>query len=109
MTTISLTEAAANRINSLVAKENGKAQGLRITVEGGGCSGFQYKYDMTEEIKSDDLVVEKNGAKLIIDSMSLELMQDSSIDFIDNLTESRFDIKNPNSSSNCGCGNSFNV
>lgn len=113
MTTISLTDSAAERIKYLVKAENNaennNAIGFRIIVEGGGCSGFQYKFSITREIAQDDIVVEKNGAKLIVDNISLELIKGSTLDFINTLAESRFDIKNPNSSANCGCGNSFNV
>lgn len=108
MTTISLSDAAATKISSLMNTDS-SAKAFRIAVEAGGCSGFQYKFDLTKEYEPDDIKIEKNGAVLVIDPISSELIQGAVIDYIDTLAESRFDIKNPNSSTNCGCGNSFNV
>jgi iron-sulfur cluster assembly accessory protein len=104
-----LTERAAKRINRIVAKE---APGtvLRISVAGGGCSGFQYEYNLVQEQPTeDDLVLTRDGATVYIDSMSLEFMGGSEIDFVDDLIGQSFQIRNPNAVASCGCGTSFAV
>lgn len=104
-----LTERAAKRINRIVAKE---APGtvLRVSVAGGGCSGFQYEYNLVqEEPAADDIVLTRDGATVLIDSMSLEFMAGSEIDFVDDLIGQSFQIRNPNAVASCGCGTSFAV
>lgn len=104
--TILISESAANRINFLSSHEGGKA--FRVTVEGGGCSGFQYKFDFSDTTP-EDIVFEKNGAKVVTDSTSLELLKGSEVDFIQELGGEYFTMKNPNAKSSCGCGSSFSL
>ncbi|MBH9975506.1 iron-sulfur cluster assembly accessory protein [Bartonella sp. B10834H15] len=104
-----VTESAVKRIARILAGEPDKTA-LRISVEGGGCSGFSYKYDLVNEPPAeDDLVIKKDGATILIDSMSLPLMDGSEIDFVDNLLGQAFKINNPNAVSSCGCGASFSI
>ena len=107
-TTVSVTESAARRIGEIVANEpNGTM--LRVSVEGGGCSGFQYKFDLVQEREDDDLVIERNGATVLVDQISLMYMSGSEIDFVDDLIGASFKINNPNATSGCGCGTSFAI
>jgi len=106
--TISLTDAAAKRIAAIVAKDTEKTA-LRVSVEGGGCSGFSYKFDLVNDRADDDLVIEKGNARVLIDSMSVMYMEGSEIDFVDSLMGQSFQIKNPNAVASCGCGTSFAV
>ena len=108
MHTISVSDAAASRIAKILAKESGKTA-LRVSVEGGGCSGFSYKFDLAGEAEADDIVIEKNSAKVLIDPVSVEYMDGSEIDFVDNLMGQSFQIKNPLATSSCGCGTSFSL
>ncbi|TDH39180.1 iron-sulfur cluster assembly accessory protein [Pseudohoeflea suaedae] len=105
---VTITEAAARRIGDILAAEVGKSA-LRVSVEGGGCSGFSYKFDLTDDPIGDDLVLEKGQARVIIDQMSLIYMQGSEIDFVDNLMGQSFQINNPNAVASCGCGTSFAI
>lgn len=106
----SLSDNACKRIASLIKKRNDSQIKLRISVEGGGCSGFQYCYNFVdEEATEDDLYIEKNGAKVLIDRTSLELVKGSTLDFKEDLSGSYFQIKNPIAASGCGCGNSFSI
>ena len=84
-------------------------QALRVAVEGGGCSGFQYEIALAEAVATDDLVLEKNGQKVVVDSVSLPFLADATIDFTDELIGARFTIDNPNATSSCGCGTSFSI
>lgn len=106
--TVTLSEAAAKRIAAIVAAEADK-QALRVSVEGGGCSGFSYKFDLDGEPAGDDIVIKRDGATVLIDPMSLIYMAGSEIDFVDNLLGQSFQIKNPNAVASCGCGTSFSV
>ena len=108
MTSIELSDSAALRISEILASEKDKT-GLRIAVEGGGCTGFQYVYELDSAPNDDDLVLEKLGAKVFIDSVSIPYMEGSVIDFVDNLIGASFQIKNPNAVAACGCGTSFSV
>jgi iron-sulfur cluster assembly accessory protein len=105
---VELTEAAAKRINRILAKETGKSA-LRVSVEGGGCSGFSYKFDLVEGRNDDDVAVEKDGATVLIDDLSLIYMGGAVIDFVDDLMGQSFQIKNPNAVASCGCGTSFSI
>ncbi|TDW34958.1 iron-sulfur cluster assembly accessory protein [Rhizobium azibense] len=107
-TSVTLSDAAAKRIAAIVDAETGK-NALRVSVEGGGCSGFSYKFDLTGDARDDDIVIEKNNAKVLIDSLSLVYMAGSEIDFVDNLLGQSFQIKNPNAVASCGCGTSFSI
>ena len=105
---VELTDAAARRIAAIVAKEPGKSA-LRIAVEGGGCSGFSYKFDLVGERNEDDVAIEKHGATLLVDELSLIYMGGSVVDFVDDLMGQSFQIKNPNAVASCGCGTSFSI
>ncbi|HLP66499.1 MAG TPA: iron-sulfur cluster insertion protein ErpA [Rhizobium sp.] len=106
--TVTLSDAAAKRIAAVVAAEQDK-RALRVSVEGGGCSGFSYKFDLEGAPESDDLVITKDGATVVIDPISLVYMTGSEIDFVDNLLGQSFQIKNPNAVASCGCGTSFSI
>ncbi|HEX2256330.1 MAG TPA: iron-sulfur cluster insertion protein ErpA [Afifellaceae bacterium] len=104
---IVLTESAAKRVARILSAEP-EGTVLRVSVEGGGCSGFQYRYDLVQEAPAeDDLVLERDGAVVLVDSLSLQYMQGSEIDFVDDLIGQSFQIRNPNSVASCGCGTSF--
>lgn len=106
---VMVTESACKRIAKILAGEPEKTA-LRISVEGGGCSGFSYKYELVGgEPSQDDLVIEKNGATVLIDSVSLPFMEGAEIDFVDDLMGQAFKIHNPNAVSSCGCGSSFSI
>lgn len=105
---VDLTDAAAKRIKAIVAKETDKSA-LRVSVEGGGCSGFSYKFDLVDTRNVDDFAIEKDGATVLIDEMSLVYMGGSVIDFVDDLMGQSFQIKNPNAVASCGCGTSFSI
>ena len=106
--TVTLSEAAAKRIAAIVAADADKSA-LRVSVEGGGCSGFSYKFDLDQQPSSEDIVITRDGATVLIDPMSLIYMAGSEIDFVDNLLGQSFQIKNPNAVASCGCGTSFSV
>ncbi len=105
---VELTEAAAKRIASIVAAEPGKTA-LRVSVEGGGCSGFSYQFDLADGRNDDDTAIERDGATVLIDEISLVYMGGSVIDFVDDLIGQSFQIRNPNAVASCGCGTSFSV
>ncbi len=105
---VTLSESAVKRIAALLSRESADAK-LRVAVNGGGCSGFQYVFDFDTRIGEDDVVIEKNGARVLIDSASLELLRGSEIDYVTEMVGASFQIRNPNASSSCGCGNSFSV
>ena len=108
-TNVVLTDRAAKRVSRILAKEP-EGTVLRISVAGGGCSGFQYEYNLVQEKPaSDDIVLSKGDAVVLIDSMSLEFMGGSEIDYVDDLIGQSFQIKNPNAVASCGCGTSFAV
>ena len=105
---IALTPAAAARVAAIAAKQ-GRPAILRLSVEGGGCSGFQYKFGLADAIEPDDSVVETDGVRLAVDSISLDLVRGAQVDFVDNLGGAHFAVENPNAQSGCGCGTSFSV
>jgi iron-sulfur cluster insertion protein len=105
---ITLSERAVRRIAELLQSEAAGAL-LRVSVEGGGCSGFQYRFDLVQETAPDDLLVERDGARVIIDPVSLGFVQGSEIDFVDALIGAQFKINNPNVTAACGCGTSFSI
>lgn len=106
----SISQSAAARIAFLSEKETNPAKAkLRIQVLGGGCSGFQYNMDFDESEEDDDTIFESDGAKVIIDATSLQFLQDSMLDYVETLGSAAFEIKNPNATAQCGCGNSFSV
>jgi iron-sulfur cluster assembly accessory protein len=106
--TLTLTPAAARRI-SWIAERQSKPAILRLSVEGGGCSGFQYKFDLAEAPETDDLVSETEGVRLVVDPVSLGLLSGSVVDFVESLGGAAFKVDNPNAASGCGCGSSFGV
>ena len=105
---ITVSDRAADRIAAILAKE---AEGsmLRVAVNGGGCSGFQYAFDIVATRNDDDFVIEKNGITVLVDEISAEYMKQSEIDFSDELIGAAFKINNPNATANCGCGTSFSL
>jgi iron-sulfur cluster assembly accessory protein len=105
---VEVTEAAASRVARIVAGEPGKTA-LRVSVEGGGCSGFSYKFDLVDARNEDDVAIEKNGATVLIDDLSMVYMGGSVIDFVDDLMGQSFQIRNPNAVAGCGCGTSFSI
>jgi iron-sulfur cluster assembly accessory protein len=105
---VSVTPSAARRIKEILASDPAKTA-LRVAVNGGGCSGFQYEFLLESDRKEDDLAVERDGATVLIDSMSLVYMDGSEIDFVDDLIGQSFKVKNPQAKSSCGCGTSFTV
>ena len=105
-TGITVSERAARRIGEILQKEPAGTM-LRVSVEGGGCSGFQYKFDMERAKTDDDLVIAREGATVLIDSVSQQYMAGSEIDFVEDLIGASFKIKNPNATASCGCGTSF--
>jgi len=104
----SVTESAAKRIAFLASKE-AKPVMMRVAVEGGGCSGFQYNFSFDEQRNDDDLVIERSGASVVVDPTSLELLKGSELDYVEEMVGSSFQVKNPNATSSCGCGNSFSI
>jgi iron-sulfur cluster assembly accessory protein len=107
-TAVTVTDRAARRIAEIVAREADTPM-LRVSVEGGGCSGFQYRFDLVSASEADDLVIEKAGARVLIDPVSLGLLTGSEIDFVDDLIGAAFKVNNPNATASCGCGTSFSI
>ncbi len=108
MPAITLTERAARRINEIMASEPSGSM-LRISVNGGGCSGFQYAFDVERSRQDEDLVIERDGAAVLVDQVSLQYMDGSVIDFVDDLIGQSFKIENPHATASCGCGTSFSL
>ncbi len=108
MSDIELTERAARRINEIMVGEPAGSM-LRISVNGGGCSGFSYAFDVDRTRNEDDLVVERDGAAVLVDAVSLQYMGGSRIDFVDDLIGQSFKIENPLATASCGCGTSFSL
>lgn len=105
---LTLTQAAATRVD-LIAKKQGKPAILRLSVEGGGCSGFQYRFDLDEAAEDDDAVSETAGVKLVVDPVSLDLVAGSTVDYVESLGGAAFRVENPNAAAGCGCGSSFGI
>lgn len=105
---VTLSTSAAAQIRRIIAGEE-KNKILRVSVSGGGCSGFQYGFDLIESADSDDLVIERDGATVVIDSVSLMYVEGSEIDYVNDLIGASFQIHNPNAQSSCGCGSSFSI
>ncbi|AXK41373.1 MULTISPECIES: HesB/IscA family protein [Erythrobacter] len=103
-----LTDAAAARIAAIAAKQ-AKPAILRLSVEGGGCSGFQYKFDLAESPEGDDSVSENDGVKLVVDAVSMDLVAGSTVDFVESLGGAAFKVENPQAAAGCGCGSSFGI
>lgn len=105
---ITLSESAARRLQAISAAE-GREVMLRVAVEGGGCSGFQYKFDLTRDVTPEDLRVERDGAVALVDDISVPFLGGAVIDFVDELAGAEFRVRNPNARSSCGCGVSFSI
>lgn len=107
--TVGFTESAANKLKALVEEEKNPNLKLRVSVDGGGCSGFQYAFAFDENVNDDDTVVEKNGATILVDVTSMQYLNGSEVDYLEGLEGARFVVNNPNAKSTCGCGSSFSV
>jgi len=107
-TALTLTSAAAKRIG-WIAERQGKPAILRLTVEGGGCSGFQYRFDLADAAEGEDAVSETDGVRLVVDPVSLDLVAGSTVDFVESLGGAAFKVENPNATAGCGCGSSFGI
>lgn len=105
---LSLSPSAAARV-AAIAERQGKPAMLRLSVEGGGCSGFQYKFGLADAIEPDDAVTETAGVKLVVDAVSLDLVRGAAVDFVETLGGTAFRVDNPQAASGCGCGSSFAV
>ncbi len=105
---MTLSPSAAARVATIAAKQ-GKPAILRLSVEGGGCSGFQYRFGLADAAEADDLVVERDGVTLVVDPVSLDLVGGSVVDYVESLGGAAFKVENPNASAGCGCGSSFAV
>jgi len=106
---IIFTDSAAAKVSELIAEEGNEALMLRVYVQGGGCSGFQYGFTFDESANEDDTQVEKNGVKVLIDSMSIQYLTGAEIDYREDASGSQFVIRNPNATTTCGCGSSFSA
>lgn len=105
---LTLTPSAAKRVNWIANKQS-KPAILRLSVEGGGCSGFQYKFDLADAPENDDLVSETDGVRLVVDPVSLDLVSGSVVDFVESLGGAAFRVENPQAAAGCGCGSSFGI
>ena len=107
--TVGFTDSASIKVKTLVEEEKNPALKLRVTVDGGGCSGFQYGFAFDEVVIDDDTVIEKNGATMLVDVTSMQYLNGSEVDYLEGLEGARFVVNNPNAKSTCGCGSSFSV
>lgn len=105
---VTLSSSAAARIRA-IGEAEGRPLMLRVAVDGGGCSGFQYRFDLVDAVEADDLQIERDGAVALVDDISLGLLKGSEIDFVDELAGAEFRVRNPNAKSSCGCGVSFSI
>lgn len=106
---VHLTPSAAERVSQLIEMEGKPALRFRIAITGGGCSGFSYNFSLDDAVGEDDLVFDQHGVQVIVDRLSLELVNGSEIDFVEDLMGASFKVSNPNAASSCGCGSSFSV
>jgi len=106
--TVTLSPSAASRV-AAIAEKQGKPAILRLSVEGGGCSGFQYKFGLAEAPESDDTVTETDGVRLVVDSVSLDLVSGCVVDYVESLGGAAFRVENPQAAAGCGCGSSFSI
>lgn len=104
-----VTESAARRLAEIIAADGKDGMVLRVAVSGGGCSGFQYGFTLDDTVQDDDVTIERDGVKVVIDSTSIDLLAGAQIDYVEELSGAAFRITNPNAASSCGCGNSFAV
>ena len=108
MSKIALTGSAATRVATIAARQ-GKPAILRLAVDGGGCSGFQYKFELADAAAADDAVAVRDGVILIVDPVSLDLVEGAEVDYVESLGGAAFRVTNPNAASGCGCGSSFSI
>jgi iron-sulfur cluster insertion protein len=108
MSDIDLTPAAAARVAAIAAKQK-RAPILRLSVDGGGCAGFSYRFGFAEDVDAEDARAERDGATLVVDPVSLDLVRGSAVDYVDNMGGASFRVTNPNAASGCGCGSSFSI
>lgn len=104
-----LTASAAQRVQTLIKMEGKPNLMLRLSVSGGGCSGFQYGITLDDQVNEDDVISEQHGTKMVVDQTSLELLTGTEVDFVEDLMGASFQFRNPNATSTCGCGSSFSV
>ncbi|MGQ5701298.1 iron-sulfur cluster insertion protein ErpA [Sandaracinobacteroides sp. A072] len=109
MADIALTPAAAARVAAIAARQGRQDPRLRLSVDGGGCAGFQYKFELADAPAEDDTEIVTDGVGLLVDSISLPLVAGSVVDYVENLGGAAFQVRNPNAASSCGCGTSFSV
>ena len=105
---VALTPSAAARVAAIAARQ-GKPPILRLSVEGGGCAGFSYKFGLAEEVEADDLAADCQGVTLVVDEMTHDLVKGGAVDYVESLGGAAFQVKNPNAASGCGCGSSFSI
>jgi iron-sulfur cluster assembly accessory protein len=105
---VTLSTSAAKRVAAIAAKQ-GRPAMLRLAVDGGGCAGFSYKFALADAVEADDVVAETEGVRLVVDPVSLDLLDGSEVDFVEDLGGAAFKVTNPNAASGCGCGSSFSV
>ncbi len=106
---VTMSDAAAEKVRQLIAEEGKPNLKLRVTVSGGGCSGFQYGFEFDETVNSNDTEIEKNGVTMLVDNFSQQYLGGAEVDYLEGLEGSRFVINNPNAKTTCGCGSSFSV
>lgn len=105
---LTLSPSAAARVSAIAAKQ-GQPAVLRLAVDGGGCSGFQYRFELAQDADADDIVSETDGVRLVVDPASLELVAGCTVDFVESLGGAAFRVENPNATAGCGCGSSFAI
>jgi iron-sulfur cluster assembly accessory protein len=105
---IDLTPAAATRVAAIAARQ-GKPAILRLAIDGGGCAGFQYKFELADAAAPDDMIASRDGVQLVVDPMSLDLVRGGAVDYVESLGGAAFRVTNPNAASGCGCGSSFSI
>ena len=108
MATVELTPSAAARVAAIAGRQ-GKPAILRLSVDGGGCSGFQYRFGLADAVEADDVVAAEGGVTLVVDPVSLDLVQGARVDFVESLGGAAFRVDNPQAASGCGCGSSFSI
>ncbi|GBK57741.1 iron-sulfur cluster insertion protein [Edwardsiella piscicida] len=106
---LQFTDAAANKVKSLIADEDNPNLKLRVYITGGGCSGFQYGFTFDDKVNDGDMTIENQGAALVVDAMSLQYLVGGAVDYTEGLEGSRFIVNNPNAKTTCGCGSSFSI
>jgi len=106
---ITLSPSAATRVRWIAERKGGADPALRLAVDGGGCSGFTYRFELATSIDADDIVTETDGVKLVVDPVSIDLVRGCTVDFVDSLGGSSFKVDNPNAAAGCGCGSSFAI